>query len=82
MKLTDMKTRNEFLESKLVYLKEVQEECRKAKHIQSLLNSQCESLKGELKKEKYIIRFWTKSGRTTHEDLYNNKWKRGLGYSE
>ena len=71
--MTDLKTRNEFLESKLVCLKEVQEECRKAKHIQSLLNSQCESLKEELKKEKDIIRVWTKSGRTTHEALYNNK---------
>ena len=49
--MTDMKNRNEFLESELVYLKEVQKECEKAKHIQSLLNSQCESLKEELKKE-------------------------------
>ena len=36
--LTDLKKRNEFLESELICLKESQEECVKAKHIQSLLN--------------------------------------------
>ena len=71
--MTELKSINEFLESELVCLKEVQEECRKSKHIQSLLNSQCESLKEEIKKEKDIIRVWTKSGRTTHEALYNKK---------
>ena len=25
---------------------------------------------------------WKNSGRTTHEALYNNKWKRGLGYTD
>ena len=79
--MTDLKNRNEFLESELVCLKEVQEECGKAKHISSLLNSKCESLKEELKKERDIIRIWTSSGRTTHEALYN-KWKRGLGYTD
>ena len=73
--MTDLKTRNEFLEYELICLKEVQEECGKAKHIQSLLNSQCESLKEEIKKEKDIIRVWTKSGRTTNgkEDLVTLK---------
>ena len=80
--MTDLKNRNEFLEGELACLKEVQEECGKAKHIQSLLNSQCESLKEDLKKERDIIRIWTNSGRTTHEALYNNKWKRGLGYTD
>ena len=49
--MTDLKNRNEFLEGELACLKEVQEECGKSKHIQSLLNSQCESLKEDLKKE-------------------------------
>ena len=70
--MTDLKNKNEFLEGELACLKEVQEECGKSKHIQSLLNSQCESLKEDLKKERDIIRIWTKSGRTTHEVLYNN----------
>ena len=71
--MTDLKNRNEFLESELICLKEVQEECGKSKHIQSLLNSKYESIKEELKKERYIIRVWTNSGRTTHEAMYNNK---------
>ena len=62
--------------------KKVKEECGKAKHIQSLLNSKCESLKEDLKKERDIIRIWTNSRRTTHEALYNNKWKRRLGYTD
>ena len=66
----------------LVCLIEVQKECAKAKHNQSLLTSQCESLMNNLKKERDIIKVWTHSGRTTHKVLYDNKWKRGLGYSE
>ena len=54
--MTDLRNRNEFFEYELVCLKEVQEECGKSKHIQSLLNSQYESLKEELKKERYLIR--------------------------
>ena len=80
--MTDLKNINEFLEGELACLKQIQEECGKAKHIQSLLNSTCESLKEDLKKERDIIRIWTNSGRTTHEALYNNKWKRGLGYTD
>ena len=71
--MTDLKNRNEFLESELACLKEVQEECEKAKHIQSLLTSNCESLREELKKERDIIIIWTNSRKTTHEALYNNK---------
>ena len=55
---------------------------RKSKHIQSLLTSNCESLKEELNKERDIIRVWTKSGKTTHEALYKNEWKKGLGYTD
>ena len=75
-----LKNRNEFLEFELSCLKEAQEECEKAKRIQSLLNSNYESLKEELKKERDIIRIRKNSGKTTHEALYNNKWKTGLGY--
>ena len=71
--ITDLKNRNEFLEGELACLKKVQEKCGKAKHIQSLLNSQYESLKEDLKKERDIRRIWTNSRRTTHEALYNNK---------
>ena len=80
--ITDLKERNKFLESELICLNQVQKECEKSKHIQSLLTSKCESLKEELKKERDIIRIWTNSGRTTHEALYNNEWKKGLGYTD
>ena len=46
------------------------------------MTSKCESLKEELKKERDIIRISTNSGRTTHEALYNNEWKKGLGYTD
>ena len=71
--MTDLEKSNKFLESELVCLKKVQEECEKSKHIQSLLTSNCVSLKEELNKERDIIRVWTKSGKTTHEALYNNE---------
>ena len=80
--MTDLKKRNKFLDSELVYLNQVQEDCEKSKHIQSLLNGNCESLKEELKKERDIIRVWTKSGKITHEALYKNEWKKGLGYTD
>ena len=80
--MTELKKRNEFLESELVCLKEVQEACTKAKHSQSLLANKCESLMNDLEKERDVIRVWTNSGRITHKVLYDNKWKRGLGYSE
>ena len=80
--MTDLKKRNEFLESELACLKSVQKECEKSKHIQSLLTSNGESLKQKLNKERDIIRVWTKSGKTTHEALYNNEWKKGLGYTD
>ena len=80
--ITDLKERNKFLESKLICLNQVQKECEKSKHIQSLLTSKCESLKEELKKERDIIRIWTNSGRTTHKALYNIELKKGLGYTE
>ena len=80
--MTELKKRNKFLESELVCLKEVQEECEKSKHTQSLLTSKCESLREELSKERDIIRIWTKSGKITHEALYNNEWKKGLGYTD
>ena len=35
----------------------------------------------ELNKEKDIIRVWTNSGRRTHNVLYDNHWKEGLGYN-
>ena len=40
--MTDLKKRNKFLESELVCLNQVQKECEKSKHIQSLLTSNCE----------------------------------------
>ena len=80
--MTDLKKRNEFLESELVCLKRIQKEYEKSKHTQSLLTSKCESLKEELDKERDIIRVWTKSGKTTHEVLFNNEWKKGLGYTD
>ena len=43
--MNDLKKRNKYLESELVCLKEVQEECEKSKHTQSLLTSKYESLK-------------------------------------
>ena len=79
--MTELKKRNKFLESELVCLTEIEKECVKAKHIQSHLTSQCESIMNDLKKERDIIRVWTKSGRTTHKVQYDNKWKEGLGYS-
>ena len=48
--LTNLKKRNEFLESELICLNESQEECVKAKHLHSLLNIQSESLKDDLKR--------------------------------
>ena len=80
--LNDLKKKNEFLESELTCLTETQKECETAKHRQSIISSHCESLKEELKKERDIIKVWTRSGRTTHEVLYNNKWKKGLGYTD
>ena len=80
--MTELKKINEFLESELVCLIEVQKECIKAKHSQSLLDSQCESLMNDLEKERDVIRVWTNSGKTTHKVLYDNKWKKQLGYSE
>ena len=59
--MTELKKRNEFLESELVCLIEVQKECAKAKHSQSLLTNQCESLMNDLKKERDIIKVWTNS---------------------
>ena len=76
--MTDLKNRNEFLELELTCLKEVQEECEKFQHIQSLLTRNCESLREELKKERDIIRICNFFGKTTHEALYNNKWKKVL----
>ena len=74
--MTELKKRNEFLESKLVYLIEVQKECTKDKHSQSLLASKCKSLVNDLEEERDVIRVWTNSGRTTHKVLYDNKMEK------
>ena len=54
--MNELKKRNKFLESELVCLIEgSKKSVHKAKHSQSLLTTQCESLMNDLKKEIDII---------------------------
>ena len=67
--ITDLKKRNDHLESELFFMTETQKECEKAKHNEQLMIQKCTYLQGQLEKEGETLRVWTESGKKTQEIL-------------
>ncbi|KAK1360845.1 hypothetical protein POM88_045319 [Heracleum sosnowskyi] len=78
----DIKERNEYLETKLVILKNTQNLCEKLKGIEIEQILKIESLEVELRKEREQIRVWTHSGKQTHLLINDRNWKECLGYKK
>ena len=79
-KKSELKERNDHLESELVKMLEIQKECKNAKHMESIWKARYDTLAKELESEKEKIRTWTDSGKKVQSILGDKNWKECLGY--
>ena len=77
---SELKERNDHLETELVKMLETQKECDKAKHMESIWKAKFDTLTKELENEKEKIRTWTNSGKKVQSILGDKNWKECLGY--
>ncbi|KAL8125363.1 hypothetical protein AgCh_012888 [Apium graveolens] len=73
------KKRNDYLESELFSMLEIQTERDNAVYVKEKLLEEHAYLEKELAKEREAIKLWTNSGKTTQKILENGCW--GSGYS-
>ena len=77
---SELRKRNDHLESELIFLLEIKKECEKAKHNEQIQIQKCTYLQGQLEKERETLKIWADSGKRTQEILGGGNWKTGLGY--
>jgi hypothetical protein len=80
--LSEVRKRNNQVEAELLCMKEVQIECDKTKHMNTVIQKKYESLEKELASERAIINKWQNSGKNSSRMFEGNNWRRGLGYDE
>lgn len=78
----DLRKRNNYLESELVQMLEIQKERDDAIIVKTELLKKHAYLESELAKETNIIKTWTNSGKNTQKIIENDCWKQGLGYTD
>ena len=78
--VSELRKRNDHLESELIFLIEIKKDCEKAKHNEQIQIQKCTYLQGQLEKERETLKIWTDSGKRTQEILGGGNWKTGLGY--
>ena len=78
--VSELRKRNDHLESELIFLLEIKKDCEKAKHNEQIQIQKCTYLQGQLEKERETLKIWTDSGKRTQEILGGGNWKTGLGY--
>ncbi|KAK1403406.1 hypothetical protein POM88_003011 [Heracleum sosnowskyi] len=78
--MSELRKRNEHLETEFSQMQKVQIECDNAKHMYMEMKLKCTALEKELEEAKEKIRTWTDSGRKFHEINTSKNWKECLGY--